>query len=625
MASELITLPFRPVINLRGGLEAGALLDVFATGTTTRVSIYADADLTTPLTNPVVANAAGVFPAVYWDNTQDIRVRVRQANGTVLGNADPYFSDGLGATSISTATGETLQEALDGVATRTALKALTSAAGRRVYLTEAGREGVFIFRSGDYSAQIAADTREGIYIKADAVAASSGAWVRQYEGKVNAKWWGAKGDDSTNDKAAIQAAIDTVESLLQISPQGSATIWFPSGRYIVGSGADTEGLTLIKANLEGDSIFGTTLVWSGALDGTMLRWDATYRKRVNGFRWDSADSAKKPKYWIDGTYDSGLGGQLVWDYGDNLDHNFWTDVSSNADAAALNLRGIVNVYFRYVRFQGGTRNVKITMLTAQSQKRTFAMSDYTLDYGNSGAGVYSEHILVDLTGNASLNIHLQNARLEGTETMATDPALLRVTDTGGPNNIGAEAVSLHMENVTADFSGASNVNVVYHDTTQTGGSAPTTNIALTNVLFTEFATMQGGNWNSTWTVTEPTFATTTIFKHWVSGRMNFDGANFIGENPRFDGQIEKMSGEAVLDESNYTSGSFSGTTNGSGFVTVTHGLGSTPSQVFVQNTTAAVYIQRVGAKGATTFNVGTFDTAGAAVTGTAITFDWEAR
>lgn len=101
MAAELITLPFRPVINTRGVLEPGALLDVFQSGTTTRVSVFADADLSAPLTNPVVADAAGVFPTVYFDNSAAVRVRVRQANGSVLGDADPYYSDGLSSTDLS--------------------------------------------------------------------------------------------------------------------------------------------------------------------------------------------------------------------------------------------------------------------------------------------------------------------------------------------------------------------------------------------------------------------------------------------------------------------------------------------------------------------------------------------
>jgi hypothetical protein len=101
MAAELITLPFRPVINTRGVLEPGALLDVFQAGTTTRISVFSDSDLSAALSNPVVANSSGVFPSVYWDNVQAVRVRVRESDGTVLGDADPYYSDGLSSTELS--------------------------------------------------------------------------------------------------------------------------------------------------------------------------------------------------------------------------------------------------------------------------------------------------------------------------------------------------------------------------------------------------------------------------------------------------------------------------------------------------------------------------------------------
>lgn len=93
MASKLITLPFRPTINLRGGVEAGAKLFVYSTGTTTPVSVYSDSALATPLTNPVVADAFGVFPDVYYNDAQVVRVVMQQANGTVLSDTDPYISD----------------------------------------------------------------------------------------------------------------------------------------------------------------------------------------------------------------------------------------------------------------------------------------------------------------------------------------------------------------------------------------------------------------------------------------------------------------------------------------------------------------------------------------------------
>lgn len=100
------------------------------------------------------------------------------------------------------------------VADRTALKALDTTVTTVAILTEAGREGQFVWRTGDYSAEITADTLEGIYIKADAIASSSGAWVRQggwAVGGADIRWFGVQGDsdgttgNGTDDTTAIQA------------------------------------------------------------------------------------------------------------------------------------------------------------------------------------------------------------------------------------------------------------------------------------------------------------------------------------------------------------------------------------------------------------------------------------
>lgn len=94
MPAQLVTLPYRPVINLQGGIESGALLDVFLSGTTTRVQLYADADFSANLTNPVVANSAGAFPAVYFDDSVTVRLRLRPADGgDPLADVDPYITD----------------------------------------------------------------------------------------------------------------------------------------------------------------------------------------------------------------------------------------------------------------------------------------------------------------------------------------------------------------------------------------------------------------------------------------------------------------------------------------------------------------------------------------------------
>lgn len=99
------------------------------------------------------------------------------------------------------------------VASRTALKALSTTRYAVVFLTEAGREGQFIWRAADYSAQVTADTQEGLYVKATAIAASAGAWVRQFTGMPSVKWFGALGDNSHADLPNLQAATDLCDAV----------------------------------------------------------------------------------------------------------------------------------------------------------------------------------------------------------------------------------------------------------------------------------------------------------------------------------------------------------------------------------------------------------------------------
>jgi len=94
------------------------------------------------------------------------------------------------------------------------LKAIDTCAHAGAFLAEQGREGQFLWRECDFSAQVAADTAEAIYVKADCIDASSGAWVRVYDGQnINTSWCG--GD--------WQAAIDLAYALgvSTVTPTGT--------------------------------------------------------------------------------------------------------------------------------------------------------------------------------------------------------------------------------------------------------------------------------------------------------------------------------------------------------------------------------------------------------------------
>jgi len=91
--SRLFVLPRQ--IRLNNGIPAaGALANFYLTGTTTRTDTFTDSGLTTPHANPVVADANGVFPAIYLDPSVTYRVIVTDALGAQLDDVDPLFTPG---------------------------------------------------------------------------------------------------------------------------------------------------------------------------------------------------------------------------------------------------------------------------------------------------------------------------------------------------------------------------------------------------------------------------------------------------------------------------------------------------------------------------------------------------
>ena len=107
------------------------------------------------------------------------------------------------------------------------------------YLEQEGRAGMFVWNSSDLNTEVAADTQSGIYVAPTSdLTGASGAWVRQYEGAVNVKWFGAVGDGVTDDATSLQAWLNTADSLCM--PEGffnsSLPLTVGSNTAVVGSG-----------------------------------------------------------------------------------------------------------------------------------------------------------------------------------------------------------------------------------------------------------------------------------------------------------------------------------------------------------------------------------------------------
>jgi hypothetical protein len=154
-----------------------------------------------------------------------------------------------------------------------ALKALTVSGitDGQLYITRGyysdndGGQGTYI-----YDTASAAADNGGTVI---APTAGSGRFLLQYSGPVNVKQFGAKGDSTTNDTAAIQNAINA-----------SLSVFIPSGSYNI-QGTATYGLLL----REGSEIFGS------GIDSTVL-----IKSQANGASFgclhaDSGSSSVKLK------------------------------------------------------------------------------------------------------------------------------------------------------------------------------------------------------------------------------------------------------------------------------------------------------------------------------------------
>jgi hypothetical protein len=188
MAAGRVILPCMPALDLNGRPVSGALLNFYENNTTTRKAVYTTADLTTPLSNPVVADGSGVFPSIFADEEELYSVTCFSPLGVMLPKAS--YSSVRATTAIGdglVVVSSFMQTVLDD----------TSAAAARATL--------------DVQKKFRVDVTEAPF--------------------------NAVGDAATDDSAAIQAAIDYVQT------NGGGTVFFPAKSFVC------EGLTVTSDNV----------------------------------------------------------------------------------------------------------------------------------------------------------------------------------------------------------------------------------------------------------------------------------------------------------------------------------------------------------------------------------------
>lgn len=110
-------------------------------------------------------------------------------------------------------------------------------AGQHYYVTGRGSPGdggggLFVWMSGDQSANVAIDPQRGVWVPPvyDATG-TSGAWMRQFDGDVRAKWWGVNGQKKSDDVGPLTDDLPTTQPALDFAQAVGKYLAFEAGRY----------------------------------------------------------------------------------------------------------------------------------------------------------------------------------------------------------------------------------------------------------------------------------------------------------------------------------------------------------------------------------------------------------
>jgi hypothetical protein len=237
------------ILSQAGGLTgqalSGASLYFYEAGpTTTFLATYQDEDLTPSLanTNPVVADGEGRFPDI-WLQPEKYYVEFYDADGNLLDAKDNVTGSVIGGRAVVI---------YDTIAEMTAVLKATILDDQQVsvggYTTVGdGGGGIFYWDSAS-----TATVDSGTIFAADE--GGTGRWIRVFTGWVNVKWFGATGDGTTDDQAAVQAAINSFGTSF------SGTLFFPSGEYLFGSALSVpRGILLLGDGIPGTAVNSETV------------------------------------------------------------------------------------------------------------------------------------------------------------------------------------------------------------------------------------------------------------------------------------------------------------------------------------------------------------------------------
>lgn len=225
MTTSLMPEARQRYYNNDGTVAAGCYLYTYAAGTTTPKAAWTDSAGTIAHTNPIVLDAKGEA-VIFWDGAY--KVDLKTAAGTQVTGypVDDY---------VSFLTNKEVQGFTNYANTITVLKATTTGLFDGKVTQVLGYHAVGDSGGGTFkwnaSSTVADDG--GMVIQVTGI--GTGRWERISYGQYYAKWFGAKGDGSTVDTAAMQTAFTASATNPLVINAGTymcGTLTVPSGAKI---------------------------------------------------------------------------------------------------------------------------------------------------------------------------------------------------------------------------------------------------------------------------------------------------------------------------------------------------------------------------------------------------------
>lgn len=305
-----IAFPFFQAIDGNGDPIAGAKLNFYRTGTSTRQDTYTTSALDTANANPVVADANGRFGPIYPGTSFDYKVVLTDASDVTISTIDPLAAAGS-AGRASVADAAYAVQVTDRIVAYTSLSAARTVTLPSALSFTAGSILTIVDESGSASstatlsvAPNGSDTINGLNTTQIVVSSAFGSAMLESDG--TSKWTilrNSEGRRAVADAGVTVTARDNLIAYTSISTSRTVTLpaasAYPAGKRLViadESGSVTQAIQISIAPNGSDTIAGSNttqvcvniargrceLISNGSNGWTVLMWSVRYVNTLGG-------------------------------------------------------------------------------------------------------------------------------------------------------------------------------------------------------------------------------------------------------------------------------------------------------------------------------------------------------